>query len=425
MEPLQPFNYGNAIAQGANIQNAQAQNALARQRLDPNSTENQLQQQQLLQAKQSVNAGDINQQFENTRLMNAYMAQISQDPSTAKLLIPDLQKRGIVKTDFSIEGLTPEQIKENATKAYNATHAALMSYQMTNPKDNLPNNWKTALLYNAAGPEMRQSFDTTVRAPIVLNQGGSNVVALPNQIFGGGQNALTGRPQNVPTGQQSQAGISQNTLSAPRGMVVMPKTLAPNERPDVKAAQTEATKTADIQTTNKEQAKVDLPQKKLDLEYGLQQVDALLSHPGLNSAVGPIASKVSGVTQMVNPDVADFNARRETLQSSVFVDARQMLKGGGSITDYEGKKAEDSRLRAQNAQSPTAFKEALSEYKYWVARGFQKLQKSAGESSDQFINLPEAPKGLQKIQKQLYEKSGGKMGQPQPSNGIPAGWKVE
>jgi flagellar protein FlgJ len=63
------------------------------------------------------------------------------------------------------------------------------------------------------------------------------------------------------------------------------------------------------------------------------------------------------------------------------MDARQLLKGGGQITDFEGKKAENGIARMQRAQSPEEFKKGAIEYQEAVRAGVAKLRKKANVSN--------------------------------------------
>ena len=76
-------------------------------------------------------------------------------------------------------------------------------------------------------------------------------------------------------------------------------------------------------------------------------------------------------------DAANFDILREQLANTVFITNRAALKGGGSITDFEGTKAEQAELRIGNAQSVEAFKEAMEDYKYWIKRGYDNMKRAA------------------------------------------------
>lgn len=117
------------------------------------------------------------------------------------------------------------------------------------------------------------------------------------------------------------------------------------------------------------------------IDYAKQSVDEidstinqLATHPGIKGITGVRGA----IPNIPGSEAADAEALREQLGGKVFLQARQALKGGGQITDYEGQKAEQAYARMQKAQSPEAFQKALQEYKGHVHRGFEILQKQAG-----------------------------------------------
>jgi hypothetical protein len=120
-----------------------------------------------------------------------------------------------------------------------------------------------------------------------------------------------------------------------------------------------------------------------------QQIDSIKNDPYLPNMVGPVAGRLPNFTA----DAERVQQKIDQLKGGAFLQARQALKGGGAITDYEGKKAEEAYTRLSQAQSETDFKAALDEFNYYVQQGLQKLQAQAS-------------------QRPLYQ--GGGMGQQQP-----------
>jgi hypothetical protein len=106
-----------------------------------------------------------------------------------------------------------------------------------------------------------------------------------------------------------------------------------------------------------------------------EQVESLKSDPYLPSMLGPMDSRLPNLTQ----DAGRVQGKLDQLQGGAFLQARQMLKGGGAITDYEGQKAEAAYARLNQAQSPEDFKAALDEFNMYVQQGLAKLQQQAGQ----------------------------------------------
>ena len=100
------------------------------------------------------------------------------------------------------------------------------------------------------------------------------------------------------------------------------------------------------------------------------QIEALKNDPYLDSMLGPIDSRLPNTSE----DAARVQGMMDQLQGGAFLQARQLLKGGGAITDFEGQKAEAAFVRMNAAQSPKDFKDALDEFNYFVQQGVAKLE---------------------------------------------------
>lgn len=125
MPSFQTFNLGNALTQGGNIRSARNRNALAEQQLDPNSMGNQLSRERLTgerqrnvmaqnQESRTQTKFSQEQKDRNTKLLYQGMVRISEDPSSAAEVIPELQRIGAVKNDLDYKNLSPEELKSRA-----------------------------------------------------------------------------------------------------------------------------------------------------------------------------------------------------------------------------------------------------------------------------------------------------------------------
>jgi hypothetical protein len=131
---------------------------------------------------------------------------------------------------------------------------------------------------------------------------------------------------------------------------------------------------------NKEQAKT-------LLEQNLSLIDNLTKHPGLGAAVGFKGMSPSyGFGFKDKPfqgsDAAGFEAMLEQIKGGAFLEARQMLKGGGAITDFESKKAENAMTRMSTSINEKEFLQAAKEYKDALTSGLAKLQGASGASGN-------------------------------------------
>lgn len=124
------------------------------------------------------------------------------------------------------------------------------------------------------------------------------------------------------------------------------------------------------------EAAVSLPGARQTATAVQQQIADLKNDPYLKNMVGPINSRMPNVSA----DAARVQARIDQLQGGAFMQARNMLKGGGQITDYEGRKAESAMARMSQAQSYQDFTAALDEFNTAVSDGLAKLEASAGVS---------------------------------------------
>jgi len=78
-----------------------------------------------------------------------------------------------------------------------------------------------------------------------------------------------------------------------------------------------------------------------------------------------------------SPEANRVQGRINQLQGGAFLQARQLLQGGGQITDFEGKKAEDAFSRLSTAQNDKDFKQALDDFDAAVKEGLRKLEANA------------------------------------------------
>ena len=104
----------------------------------------------------------------------------------------------------------------------------------------------------------------------------------------------------------------------------------------------------------------------------VEQVDALLNDPGL--------AQIAGRFDQFRPTVMMGDAGREALtrfnqlKGGAFLEAYQMLKGGGQITEIEGQKAEQAMARMDRSLGDEDFRQALRDFRDAVMEGARKLE---------------------------------------------------
>lgn len=126
-------------------------------------------------------------------------------------------------------------------------------------------------------------------------------------------------------------------------------------------------------------ARVELPGAVTDAEQTVKKIDELLKAPGLDSIVGPIDQFRGSVT--LGDQGRDALARFNQLKGTAFLSAYAQLRGGGAITEIEGKKAEDAMARMDRAQGETDFKRALEDFRDVVKIGVGRIKTRAGVST--------------------------------------------
>lgn len=110
------------------------------------------------------------------------------------------------------------------------------------------------------------------------------------------------------------------------------------------------------------------------------------------NAIAKIRAEASGMSEWfgqigprgiyVNPgsQMGNFQTVATQANAGAFMQARNMLKGGGQITDYEGRRGEDAYSRMEMALQrgdQAAYLSALSDFEAAVADGYAKLLATA------------------------------------------------
>lgn len=142
-----------------------------------------------------------------------------------------------------------------------------------------------------------------------------------------------------------------------------------------KAGAVESAKTgAELTTKDQTQAAIDLPKIEAASQYSTKLLEDLKNHPGLPYSVGALSPipRVPGTPQ------GDFVTRLDQLQGQQFLQAFETLKGGGQITEVEGKKATEAIARIQRAQSKKAFIEGVNEYEGIIKGLADRARKRSG-----------------------------------------------
>lgn len=117
-------------------------------------------------------------------------------------------------------------------------------------------------------------------------------------------------------------------------------------------------------------------------------LDQVISSEGFGSGVGfkgpaywfnlsnynPFRDDPEGPMPLPGTDAAEFEAAYGQLKGEQFLKGYETLKGGGQITEYEGKRAAQAQSRIDKATSETDFKDAVMDYKASLLSGQLRLQ---------------------------------------------------
>ena len=114
------------------------------------------------------------------------------------------------------------------------------------------------------------------------------------------------------------------------------------------------------------------------------QVNDLLNDPYLPEMVGPVASRLPNVSA----DAARVQSKMDQILGGAFLQARQLLKGGGAITDFESQKAEQAFIRMNAAQNEADFRKAMTEFRDAVTAGLPKLDNAQTVGSPAAGGMP-------------------------------------
>ena len=100
--------------------------------------------------------------------------------------------------------------------------------------------------------------------------------------------------------------------------------------------------------------------------YNRNVIGGILNDPALSSIVGRIEGQTQPGTiagaALFGEDQLNLLAKIDQLEGQVFLEARDMLRGGGQITDFEGRRAQTALSRiGQRGVSEEAYRQALTE----------------------------------------------------------------
>jgi hypothetical protein len=145
----------------------------------------------------------------------------------------------------------------------------------------------------------------------------------------------------------------------------IPKDVAGKERAEVLGKQTG-------------QAEFDLPRVAQNAEQTIKVIGDIKNHPGIDLGTGWAGWAAKDFGGIPGTDQRAFIAQVNQLKGKAFLEAYNILKGSGQISEKEGEKATDSVARLDVAQSKEDFLTALGDLEDVVKTGLSRAQAQAG-----------------------------------------------
>lgn len=121
-------------------------------------------------------------------------------------------------------------------------------------------------------------------------------------------------------------------------------------------------------------ASSDLPRVEDNARFMLDTIEKLKKHPGEGAGTGPLAGRLP----QIGGDQAGYVALADQLQGKAFLEAFNSLRGGGHITEIEGKKGTDAISRFSRVQNKRDRDAALADLTDVVNAGMKRARASAG-----------------------------------------------
>lgn len=296
-------------------------------------------------------------------------------------------------------------------------HAGLLDQQigakMTREIPPDPRQLRLYLQTNAARAQQAKDMLTVALPQLqAINLGGTTQLVDTNPLTNPGAAGQTlqrtATPGELETGRHNRAS---------EGLTARGQNLT-----DARARDANATQKSLLQ--QERQLKVDELQDKADQRTRTKQsglsaitnqiavIDKALDHPGRATATGG-SGTFHPANYLPGTDATDFRVVLDQIGGASFLQAFESLKGGGAITEVEGKKATDAIARLSRSQSDEEFEKSLGELRSVMAAGYER---ASGQKAPERPPKPVNPK---------RSTVNGRLRQEAPAATAPGGWNIE
>lgn len=151
------------------------------------------------------------------------------------------------------------------------------------------------------------------------------------------------------------------------------------------------------------QAVYDAPTAVQQFQRNIAEVEYIIA--GADSFTG--ANDMNLITKLQpGTDHYDFVAAVDKVKGNVFLEAFQGLKGGGPITDTEGKAATQARAQLDTGQSPKQFKAQAEAYRDILLKGLDKALRDASRDIEN-MDVFERQREIKRLRGELNMTPGG------------------
>lgn len=374
---------GNALAQIGQIRQQRTQNALADRQIGLQEAQGRRAQQQFDTEQATAQRAQLVETTKNVLGALARVPQAQRQAAFAQLagdLPPEFAQRMAGNpeafTDQNIAlalnrfgALTPDQIFSDKRRETQATTAP--KALMTRGPDGRPMN----RAFDVFGPELAAGVVDSPDAAAIMND--QRV-----RSEGAASRAVTIRGQNLADARAREASSAQReALSRPVEMT------DPTTGQPILVQYDRQGRPRRVDGLLPKGANADVPALRAAVENADAQiaiVDQALNHPGREATTG-----LSGAfPTMPGSEAANFEAVLEQIRGAAFLQAFQSLKGGGAITEQEGRKAEAAIARLQTSQSDEAFAASLRDLRRVLENGKKRAAARLGPAAR---NTPATP----------------------------------
>ena len=311
------------------------------------------------------------------------------DPATGQIVTHSMLSNNKEKFTMGGKPLSAEfdRSKLVPEKQFTAAEDRRVDGAIKKLRDNIPSPTEQQTLQALIGARVpnRRIEQEMGYAPGTLGQGGGRQGA-GEPAFNQPGTAATAAPA---TTTAAPAAASMQPVSQGLG----PKPAMPGLRAELPGEskdhynsykkQVEKDYESELDTWKKKQDRMEkkaenLPAIQSQAEDSIATVQDLLTHPGFENAIG-VTWNPAAMMNLPGTDARDFRAKYKQLQGEQFLSAYNQLRGGGAISDTEGKAAKEAIAAMQDPYiSEAEFKRNAQIYIDTVKRGVNRQRVEVG-----------------------------------------------